>query len=235
VAKPIDPQSLYETLGRWIGRARAADAAAPASAAASDLPAIEGLDASAGLRRVAGNRVLYLRLLRQFMRQETDAITRITAALDAQDLATAERIAHSLKGVAGNVGFMALHTDAATLEKAIRAGAGIDYARMAVDTRLSAALAALRSALGDDQPKAPGGEAAPAGGHMARLAALLAAGDGDAVTYLADHAASLRPLFSEAGFAELEKALAHFEFEGALQLLRHAAAARGMRLEETVS
>jgi HPt (histidine-containing phosphotransfer) domain-containing protein len=178
---------------------------------------------------------LYVRVLRQFMQQETDVLVRLSAALKSHEFEAAERIVHSLKGVAGNIGFTALHVDAATLEKAIKARVGIEYALMAVETRMNAALASLRSALGDEPASAPAAEARPSAPHLARLAALLAAGDGDALTHLADHAASIRPLFSAAGYAQLEKSLAHFDFEGALQSLRESAAARGVKLEEVVS
>jgi hypothetical protein len=64
---------------------------------------------------------------------------------------------------------------------------------------------------------------------------MLAAADGDAVTYLADHGAALRSFFSDAAYSELERAVTHFDFEGALHSLRHATAERGVRLEEVVS
>ena len=232
VAKPIDPQVLYETLGRWIGRSVALRPAVPA--ASSDIPAIDGLDANAGLRRVAGNRALYLRVLRQFMQQEADLALRLKAALARQDFETAERMAHSLRGVAGNIGFAALQSDAATLENAIRVRAGIEYAQLAVETRLGAILASLRVALGNGHAAATL-PSAPAATHAARLAAMLAAADGDAVTYLADHGAALRSFFSDAAYSELERAVTHFDFEGALHSLRHATAERGVRLEEVVS
>ena len=235
VAKPIDPQSLYETLGRWIGRSDPV-ALRPAAAAqpANDIPPIDGLDASAGLRRAAGNRALYLRVLRQFMQQEADVTARLAAALSRRDFEAAERIAHSLRGVAGNIGFAALQADAATLENAIRVGAGIEYAHLAVETRLSAILASLRAALGNGH-EAAALPSAPAATHAARLAAMLASADGDAATYLAEHGATIKSLFSQADYGELERAVTHFDFERALLALRHALAERGVRLEEVVS
>jgi signal transduction histidine kinase/CheY-like chemotaxis protein len=232
VAKPIDPQSLYETLGRWIGKPRVAEVRAPAPI---DIPAIEGLDAVAGLRRVAGNHALYLRVLRQFMQQEADVTARLAAALTHRDFEAAERIAHSLRGVAGNIGFTALHSAATTLENAIRARGGIDDAQMAVETRMSAILASLRAALGNGHAAAEASDRPAAATHAARLATLLSTADGDAATYLADHGAAIRSFVSEAAYAQLERAVTHFDFEGALQSLRHAAAERGMKLEETMS
>src|SRR5262249_57360217 len=71
---------------------------------ADSLPSVEGLDTAAGLMRVAGNRRLYAKLLRQFVAQQAEAPARISEALTAGDHAAAERVAHTVKGVAGNLG-----------------------------------------------------------------------------------------------------------------------------------
>ena len=68
------------------------------------LPSVAGLDTQDGLRRVAGNQKLYLKLLRQFIEQQGPAVGQITAALAQGDDTLAERLAHTLKGVAGNIG-----------------------------------------------------------------------------------------------------------------------------------
>ena len=62
VAKPIDPNRLFEALGRWTHAVAAAEAAAPDT----PMPAIDGLDTEAALRRMGGNQALYRRLLHQF-------------------------------------------------------------------------------------------------------------------------------------------------------------------------
>ena len=69
-----------------------------------DLPSIAGLDAQDGLSRVAGNRKLYRKILRQFVEQQGPSLEQIAAALVKGDVALAERLAHTLKGVAGNIG-----------------------------------------------------------------------------------------------------------------------------------
>ena len=76
-----------------------------------------------GLLRVAGNKKLYRKLLRQFSKTEADAAQRIASALAKNDRALAERLAHSVKGVAGNLGASAVQNAAANLEKAIASSA----------------------------------------------------------------------------------------------------------------
>jgi HPt (histidine-containing phosphotransfer) domain-containing protein len=86
----------------------------------SDVPEIEGVDTATGLRRVAGNKRLYQNLLEQFAAKQSDAAVRIEEALGKGDREVAERLAHTLKGVAGNIGIEAVHVAASKLEKAIR-------------------------------------------------------------------------------------------------------------------
>src|SRR5262249_54621821 len=85
VAKPIAPAVLFETLGRYY---RPADRPRPESAPLrpstgssvgvdAALPSVDGLDTADGLLRVAGNRRLYLKLLRQFVEQQAEAPARI--------------------------------------------------------------------------------------------------------------------------------------------------------------
>src|SRR5262249_48628939 len=125
VSKPIDPSLLFETLEPFVSPAMKAStvpAQPPAAAGVADadkLPDLPGLNMAEGLVRVAGNKQLYRKLLRQFCTSEADAAQRIAAALAENDRALAERLAHTVKGVAGNIGASAVQTAAANLEKAI--------------------------------------------------------------------------------------------------------------------
>ena len=101
IAKPIDPgravrdgrAALLPTAGaRAAGQLppREADARPPgrwprSARRRGDLPSVEGLDTADGLLRVAGNRRLYLKLLRQFVEQQADAPARIADASGAGD------------------------------------------------------------------------------------------------------------------------------------------------------
>jgi two-component system sensor histidine kinase/response regulator len=232
ITKPIDPQALFQTLARWV---RSSRAAAPAQAGGGEgLPVVEGLDTAGGLKRVAGNRKLYLGLLRQFIDNQADASARVAAALARDDYAEAERIAHSVKGVAGNIGLAAVQASAGALEQAARAKQGVKAAATKLEADMARAIAALSDAL--PAGAQAGAVAAPATGaaqtaaSAARLAALLADSDGEAVDYLDAHAAPVRALFADGAYAAFEKAVAGFDFEAALAQLRAAAAERGVTL-----
>jgi len=127
ISKPIDPALLFDTIGRYckqrlqsaipmIATELQTEAVAPPK---SDLPAIEGLDTREGLGRMAGNQVLYLKLLRDFVEQHRDTTGRIEEGMANGDLSLAERLAHSLKGVAGNLGATEVQKSAGTLESAL--------------------------------------------------------------------------------------------------------------------
>jgi len=164
IAKPIDPAALYSTVRHHSRRSTevaapsrdAANAAssppvAPGGSTGDDLPAVAGLDTADGLLRLAGNRPLYLKLLRQFVEQQADAPTRLSALLAAGDRATAERLAHSIRGVAGNLGAGPVQAAAAKVEHAIAASAppaDLEAAQNTLDERLTALVGGLRQALG---------------------------------------------------------------------------------------
>jgi two-component system sensor histidine kinase/response regulator len=217
ITKPIDPEAMFRTLARWV-KPRAAAAAAPVAAAsfAEAIPEVDGLDAAAGLKRVAGNRKLYLSLLRQFCAKQADAGQRVAAALAAKDRATAERVAHTVKGVAGNIGFADLAAFAGALEKAIHAGRGVKSAQSKFEAALARDIAALGDALPPEAPAAAPAEAnEETEGHVARLAELLQSSDGESQDYLAQHAAAIRAALPAAAYARLERAVADFDFDTA--------------------
>jgi CheY-like chemotaxis protein len=128
VSKPIDPDRLLSTLLRWA-KPRPQEAREPQepfrTERASDeviLPEIAGINLADGLKRVAGNRRLYRDLLGQFAAKQGNAAAEISTALEKGDHALAERIVHTVKGVAGNIGIMEVHSVAERLEKALRDG-----------------------------------------------------------------------------------------------------------------
>jgi HPt (histidine-containing phosphotransfer) domain-containing protein len=84
------------------------------------VPEIEDVDVAGGIKRVAGNKKLYRDLLTQFAEKQGDAGSQITEALKNNDAKLAERLAHTVKGVAGNLGISKVQTSAAGIEKAVR-------------------------------------------------------------------------------------------------------------------
>ena len=80
------------------------------------IPDIADINSVEGLKRVAGNEKLYRSLLAQFAEKQGDAATQISEASRNGDRELAERIAHTVKGVAGNIGAAKIQVGAAGLE-----------------------------------------------------------------------------------------------------------------------
>lgn len=72
-----------------------------------------------GLRRIAGDQRLYWNLLDRFVETQAETATAIRHALDHHDLSLAKRLAHNVKGAAGNLGATGVETAAHAMEKAL--------------------------------------------------------------------------------------------------------------------
>jgi signal transduction histidine kinase/CheY-like chemotaxis protein/HPt (histidine-containing phosphotransfer) domain-containing protein len=127
LAKPIDPGLLYQTLARWIDTS--ALPPIPQEKVvdlerAGTLPRqLPGFDLEGALERVSGDETLLLDILLQFSGQFGGVVEEMTGMLRAGQLEELRQLAHTLKGVAGNVGAMNLYQCAAEIDGAIRSGA----------------------------------------------------------------------------------------------------------------
>lgn len=205
-------------------------------AAPMELPAVEGLNSADGLRRVAGNRKLYFNLLNQFVEGQSDAAERIQGALGTGELSVAERLAHTVKGVAGTIGAGLVQAAAGELEKAIREqaeAARIEDLRRGLGAALAALAASLKPFLASLAVEAAPDEKAAASDPAAlrlvveRLAKLLAECDPDAVNCLEAEKSVLRILFAADAFSTFERLVVSYSFDEALIELRRAAAEQG--------
>ncbi|MBI5571205.1 MAG: response regulator [Desulfomonile tiedjei] len=143
VTKPIDPYQLISALVKWIkpGYRKMSEAVPESSSESKEvedvLPAeLPGISIASGLRRVAGNKQLYTKLLCTFKDGQESAAEQIKAALQVDDVETAARLAHTVKGVSGNLGGDNLYRAAAELEKAIKEGKNVDLLMAEFDSQL---------------------------------------------------------------------------------------------------
>jgi CheY-like chemotaxis protein len=229
VAKPIEPEDLWKALLKWIKPLHptsATDETPQPAAADADLPfSIEGLDISNGLRRVLGKKSLYLAMLRKFVDGQKDILPEIVQALDAPLWESAERLAHTLKGVSGNIGATDLHHLAESLEAAIKE----HLPRPAVDARLEALkepLAALIGQLEQNLPKEPVKTMVPVDREKLKrlfeqLEALLAEDDAEAIDVLEANADLLNAAYLK-DYRAISEGVRSCDFREALTALRAA-------------
>ncbi|MBI5589712.1 MAG: Hpt domain-containing protein [Deltaproteobacteria bacterium] len=190
-----------------------------------ELPEIPGLDTGLGLKRVMGKKSFYLDMLKKYIDNQGQAPEQIRRSLDADDSGTAERLAHTAKGVSGNIGASELQELAAGLEKAIRDGAPGEEIGARLDAfaaahgRLIAGLtaafpaAAVREEIGRvDEAKAAA--------VCEKMLELLANDDSEAVDYLDTEKNALRDILGPEHFGPFAHAVKQYDFEMALELIR---------------
>ena len=108
------------------------------------------VDIAAGLRYFEGQFPIYQKIVGRFLElHATDALV-VRDALAAGDRTTAQRTAHTLKGLAGTLGAEGLRGIATELDRRLKAGAGADEVAGDVaqlDRTLTAVCDELRAAL----------------------------------------------------------------------------------------
>ncbi len=148
IAKPIDPDLLEGILTQYQGLS-----AAKLSAATSSAPTPEGQGAGRGeqttrpeshgeadqehpvwdreglLRRVRGNESLMLTLLQQFILDMPQQVEQLEQAVADEDLPQVSSLAHTIKGIAGNLSGQRLQHLAAAMEQSVSQGESEDLQR----------------------------------------------------------------------------------------------------------
>jgi len=129
VSKPINTVELFTALNKWIPKQESGKSEASAQNIYSknkveneilfpnELP---GLDIAAGLEIVSGKEKLYKKLLTKFESEFHSAADTLTDLWDSGNLEEAERYAHTIKGVAANIGAKQLSIASGKIEESIR-------------------------------------------------------------------------------------------------------------------
>ncbi|WP_079433587.1 response regulator [Zoogloea sp. LCSB751] len=219
VAKPIVLEHLVEAILRHTRGGCAA--LAPLAPATDGLPPLPGLNVAAALRRVGNDAAEYLALLRHFTRSQADCPQRIDAALAAGDLATAERLAHTLRGTAANLGATVLQEAAAAVEMALRNGRSTDATLAVLRNELTALQALLVRTLPPEEETDPGTRLSDEAFDMAlwQLARLLETADGTAPTHFKQMRADLSARLGNEVAGEIASALQAYDYDQALACL----------------
>ena len=170
-------------------------------------------------------------ILLQFVEQQGPALEQISTALAKGDLVLAERLAHTLKGVSGNIGAKAVQAAAAVVERLIRertAGAELDAAREQAADALDPFINRLRAVFGSKTAEALAPattvavDLAKTRQAAAQLNTLLSEFDPGATDFIDANRALLQPLFAGHRWAEFEKLVQAYAFSEAQAQLEEA-------------
>ncbi|MBF0176207.1 MAG: response regulator [Magnetococcales bacterium] len=231
ITKPIDPTAFYAILSHYRpAPTQTTSAPAPCVTHTPEstisIPNIIGLDTKSGLARTAGNVALYRKLLGNFALKQLDAAAKIRAMLAQSHRHEAEREAHTVKGVAGNIGAEGAQLAAAQLEAALRGDLdGVELSHLI--TQLEEALVAICQRIDDALgPTTPVTQPTYTPTPMVRqdleeLLRLLEDDDAQATTLFDSHAREWETL-PDSGplLMRMQQAISNYDFETAAGICR---------------
>jgi HPt (histidine-containing phosphotransfer) domain-containing protein len=193
--------------------------------AMSRLPRIHGLDTQSGLGRTRGKVDLYRNLLEQFALGFESFGQQIMQFLNEGKPGDAERLAHSLKGVAASLGAQPVSDAARHLEHALHHGLPPETALGRVEHQLNPLVIALTAHLKAskvDSGRSPSSLIVQQGELPAwvdDLRRMLAEGDVAAQRLWEQRGQELSVLLPIDTFSRIRRALENFDFDAALSSL----------------
>lgn len=235
VSKPVNPDLLYGALRRWGGHAiQPRPASSPSIRPKNGNPQltpqvlfnITGLDVTNGVARLAGNALLYQRLLHTFVLDNEGAVERLQLAVQSYDWVAAEHLAHSLRGQIANLGATDLSQQLARLENTLRLKVDadeVDALLASINTTFTAFVAEVLAFVPKDayspspQPSEKLSEREACNGLMH----LLSQDSPDALVWVESHAAVLRTALG-AHFTVVNQAVEGLLFQEAISELSTA-------------
>ncbi len=220
ITKPIDPDRFYRVLGKYLQLSESDATRSEAMDETDGLPGdLSGIDTADGLRRVGGNVALYRKLLRDFEKRHGEDAKLFTRLLEQGDKNEARRLAHTLKGAAGNLGAKSLYHTCKKLEQRIPHGvAANDVAEL--QAKLDEVMTGIRTlpesvTTGTEEASRD----APAWSELITdTSTLLVQGNMramDQMPFIRHHAGGEYPDL----VAEFEEMVEHYHFDNALRIL----------------
>ncbi len=262
ISKPIDMDKFFGTLARWLtpaekpgrpqtpgaddgpslssGPAAALQPRPPKTCPASGEDGLPGFDTKGAKARLGNNERIYGKLLKQFLDYYGNTEEQFYSALESEAFTDAQRIAHTLKGLAASIGATRLSNDAARLEAAFAGNdrsvigplaktcfASLDEARVVL-RQYVAAQADLDGR--DDRDARHKARPLPNDygqslGYLNELKALLEDDDAAAAEFISTHERDIKPLMPLETFASISSLVSRFAYDEALPLLDEALAA----------
>ncbi len=228
LTKPIDTDALQSLLRRWLpsrnGDSLAETAVLPFPPPDTDsAPSI--IDADSGVKRFNGDLEKYRAMLHRFATVHHHDGDAIAEACRQQDFATAQRLAHSLKGVAATLAIGTVATLAGEVERIIKTdphSASIAPGIEALDRALQAAAAAIADRYTPEQEtrhEVAEIDDAELQAQLRRLRELLAADNLEASTLWRDLKPALGRHADRTNLAAINQQLDNYDFPTALESL----------------
>ncbi len=122
IAKPVNPEELYNTLSEQLKSVTPQADQIIQKEWTPPTTNTPGIDIESGIKQVGGNPEFYLKLLDKFVTNHGNCVQQLHEMLERSELDDARRSAHTIKGVAGNIGAYDLQQKATELEASLADG-----------------------------------------------------------------------------------------------------------------
>ncbi|MBF0099394.1 MAG: response regulator [Desulfobacterales bacterium] len=142
ITKPIDISELFSVLMKWIKpgiRELSQDSQNRLEKPKYkddliDFPdMLDGIDIQSGLARIKGNKRFFKELLIGFSKKYANITEKIRSQLEQGNLSEAERLIHTVRGIAGNISAIEIFSVASKLEIAVNEKKETDYMELLPD------------------------------------------------------------------------------------------------------
>ncbi|MEI6895180.1 MAG: transporter substrate-binding domain-containing protein [Colwellia sp.] len=235
IAKPIDVKKMLQTMAQWIDIKEKKEPLidmTPSNTpkSAIDFSMLIDIDIQQGLAITQGNDVLYFKLLNKFYLSQKGFIEQYQQAEYSEDKNASERAAHTLKGVAANIGAIKVQKAASELEMASKQQLDksmIALQLLAVSNELASVIDGLAAFFAQNKEKTINNQQEETLDieKVQRLRVLIAENDGEAVDLITDLVASKYGNIYGKILVSLESSMADYDFDAALDLVDELLAA----------
>jgi CheY-like chemotaxis protein/HPt (histidine-containing phosphotransfer) domain-containing protein len=226
LGKPVRKHDLLTAIASLVPEV-------PSSVQSDNSAPVELSILAGALKQLDGDRSLLLRLIRNFHQDHGNAVAEIREALSRGDRETALRLAHTLKGVTGNLAAAEAHQAMANIEKGLGQGTAdgrkLDRLLDRADVAVARFLASTRRLLAESEEESANVIEAGQGSSSTEESAVLLTGlcaaltEGDPVGAEKHLAALWRGLATEQDdgrFIILRQQIASYDFDDALGTLK---------------
>ncbi|MBF0133908.1 MAG: PAS domain S-box protein [Magnetococcales bacterium] len=159
IAKPVNTAHVLDQLIQWIPRSKKNQEIATPLQPMTIPDCLPGLDLISGLERCDGDSAFYLSLARRVVAEYSGFVPRVREALAHNAVDEAFRLAHRLKGSAGNLSALKVAAGAKVLERMLRDGTPIQALEAHLDlldvdlVQMCQAVEILEKYLKSEEPK----------------------------------------------------------------------------------
>lgn len=234
IPKPVNPSELYTTLHHWLPHGKHARKPVhtgkhPNESTNSNdwmvrLHRIPELHVGDGMISSNQNSSVYLSILRLFVDTHAADSDLVIQLINDQDLESAQRRVHAIKGASGNIGATLLHETSTQLDQALRTAnhEQINQLVQQFKSQLDHVVQQLKQAL-PDPGQEPVSESEPDQTDsilINTLCDLINKRSSRAIRYLNQNAPFLCQQLGDARYQQLAKHLSNFDFQQAFNVIK---------------